>query len=499
MIRLILLIAIVTALRVYYLSLEPFNLFFDEAQYWYWSQSFSWGYFSKPPMVAWLISLTTSICGDGEPCVRLSSPILHGITSVVIYFTAYELYKDKKTAVYSSIAYLTLPAVSVSSALISTDAPLLMFWAFSMFFFVKAIKKDEYKWWILAGISAGFGMMSKYNMLMFLLSAMLYMSISGSNKKYLLSKGFWFACIVAGLIFLPNLMWNFDNSMVSFLHTKENASGSGIALYPEKMLEFIAAQFAVFGPIFFGSLLLIIYKFCKDRRIPEANKLLLCFIFPLLLVIITVSLLSRAHANWAAPVYVPATILVVAWLVKNSREKWIKVSLCIHIFAALLMSNFHFLDKIPNVEFVGGKTKISDGILKIKDPFKRLYGWRELGDGVKVIRESYPEAGILTDSRKIHSEILYYARPDAFNAVKWNPEGDIGDHFDLTTDINKSGTKDFIYITTSDSADYMTDYFQLVERVGNIHISPYDDFTIDYYAYYLQGFKGYDISPLQPQ
>jgi 4-amino-4-deoxy-L-arabinose transferase-like glycosyltransferase len=471
-------------------------MFFDEAQYWYWSQNLSWGYFSKPPMVAWLISLTTSVCGDGESCVRLASPILHSVTSIIIYFTAYELYKDKRTAVYSSIAYLTLPAVSVSSALISTDPPLLMFWALAMFFFVEAIKKDSYKCWILAGISAGLGMMSKYNMLIFLFSAIFYMSMSASNRKYFLSKGFWSACFIAGIIFLPNVMWNFDNGLVSFLHTKENASGSGIALYPENMLEFIAAQFGVFGPIFFASLLIIIYKFYKDRRISDANKLLLCFVLPLFLVIISVSLLSRAHANWAAPIYVPATILVVAWLVKNAHEKWIKASLFIHVFVALLMSNFYLIDKIPNVDFVGGKTAIVEGKLHIKDPFKRLYGWKDLGEGVKVLRKAYPEARILTDSRKIHSEILYYARPEAFHTVKWNPEGKMGDHFDLTTDINKAGTKDFIYITTSDSVDSMADYFESVERVGNIHISPYDDFAIDYYAYYMTGFKGYDISPL---
>ena len=32
-------------------------VFFDEAQYWTWSQSFEWGYFSKPPLLPGLLPL----------------------------------------------------------------------------------------------------------------------------------------------------------------------------------------------------------------------------------------------------------------------------------------------------------------------------------------------------------------------------------------------------------------------------------------------------------
>jgi hypothetical protein len=47
------------------------DLFFDEAQYWAWSEQPAFGYFSKPPLVAWLIRVATEVCGPGEACVRL--------------------------------------------------------------------------------------------------------------------------------------------------------------------------------------------------------------------------------------------------------------------------------------------------------------------------------------------------------------------------------------------------------------------------------------------
>ena len=36
-------------------------LHFDEAQYWDWSQNLDWGYFSKPPLLAFLIRVVTEL------------------------------------------------------------------------------------------------------------------------------------------------------------------------------------------------------------------------------------------------------------------------------------------------------------------------------------------------------------------------------------------------------------------------------------------------------
>ena len=44
-----------TALRLAALFATPLELYPDEAQYWLWSRTLDWGYYSKPPMIAWLI------------------------------------------------------------------------------------------------------------------------------------------------------------------------------------------------------------------------------------------------------------------------------------------------------------------------------------------------------------------------------------------------------------------------------------------------------------
>ena len=82
---------LVTALRLVAVRLSPLQLYADEAQYWVWSQHLAFGYFTKPPLVAWLIRLTT-LMGDAEPLVRLSSPLLHAAAGIFIFLAANRLY-----------------------------------------------------------------------------------------------------------------------------------------------------------------------------------------------------------------------------------------------------------------------------------------------------------------------------------------------------------------------------------------------------------------------
>src|SRR5229473_4571687 len=121
-------VAAITGLRLLWLALQPADLFPDEAQYWVWSQQLALGYYSKPPLVAWLIALTTGLFGDSEFAIRLSAPLLHAGTAVFIYAIGTRLY-DSRVGLWSALAYTSLPGASVSAFIISTDAPLLLFWA----------------------------------------------------------------------------------------------------------------------------------------------------------------------------------------------------------------------------------------------------------------------------------------------------------------------------------------------------------------------------------
>src|SRR5579862_7884994 len=125
-------VAAITAARLIWMSVQSAGLYPDEAQYWFWAQHPAFGYYSKPPLVAWLIWLTTAAFGDSEFAIRLSAPLLHAGAAGIVYAIAVRLY-DRRTGFWAALAYVTLPGVSLSAFIISTDAVLLPCWAAALY------------------------------------------------------------------------------------------------------------------------------------------------------------------------------------------------------------------------------------------------------------------------------------------------------------------------------------------------------------------------------
>jgi len=88
LLRLLVCLGALLALRLVAVYAAKTDLVLDEAQYWTWSRELAFGYFSKPPMIAWLIRGTSEICGNSEACIRSASPVLYTLASVMIYLMA---------------------------------------------------------------------------------------------------------------------------------------------------------------------------------------------------------------------------------------------------------------------------------------------------------------------------------------------------------------------------------------------------------------------------
>ena len=74
--RSLLAIGLAVLLRLAVLIASPLEIGPDEAQYWRWSRTLDFGYYSKPPLIAWVIAASTAVFGEGEWAIRVSAPIL---------------------------------------------------------------------------------------------------------------------------------------------------------------------------------------------------------------------------------------------------------------------------------------------------------------------------------------------------------------------------------------------------------------------------------------
>ena len=463
------LLAVVTLYRVAVLFAADYPLFGDEAQYWSWAQELAFGYYSKPPMVAWAIAGTTALLGDGEAAVRVSAALTYFVSGLFIYLLARRLY-DARVAAWSAAVFITLPAVSLSSGVISTDPFLLMFWAVSLYAVHRAVSEDAFAWWLTGGLAVGLGLLSKYTMVAFAGSLLLYLLLDPEARRQLRRPGFYAALVLAGLLVAPNVLWNAEHGFATLAHTSDNMNLDGPLFRPEKMLEFLGSQFGVFGPILFGALLVLLVRRLRTLWAEPGARYLLAFVLPLLLAILGQSLLSRAHANWAAAVYVPAAILVTVMLLRAGYKALLYGSIALHVVAALLMYHYDGIVRLAGVELTA-KT----------DPlYNRMRGWDRLGEAVGRLVDAHPDLLLLSDDRMLHAELLYYLRGRTFVAVKWNYDGHVGDHYELTTNPADWVGRDFLYISESPQPPRrMAAAFEAWQDLGEIVVSRYGDGATD--------------------
>jgi 4-amino-4-deoxy-L-arabinose transferase-like glycosyltransferase len=461
---------VVTLARLLWLAAGTTDLYPDEAQYWLWSRAPDWGYFSKPPLVAWVIAATTALLGDATLGVRAAAPLFHLGTSLLVYAVARRLY-DPRTACWASVSFLTLPGISVSSLVISTDVPLLFFWAASLYAFLRARDETGWGWWLALGAALGLGLLAKYAMAYWLLCAALFLVAERTERRHL--PRLLVATLVGILIYAPNFAWNAAHRFVSYEHTRANAHLVGSLFHPMQLLEFVVSQAGVFGPILFGALLALVFgRILRDRR----DRLLAWFSLPVLALVTMLSLLSRSNANWAAPAYVGATILVVAWLLRLGRTRLVSASLALHVLIAALL--------------MGGReaaSAIGAPLPEKIDPWGRLRGWSGLGDAVGRLAAQHPGLIIASDDREILAALAYYVRPGPPRLAKWNGDGVIGDHFDLTADMGPLVGRDFLFVTRTEDMSGLAAFFHSATPLATV-TTP----RRRYHIWELKGFRGYD-------
>ncbi len=459
--------------RIYILYTLPYQLYFDEAYYWFWSRNFDFGYYSKPPMVAWIIRLSTSLCSNSEFCIKLPFAFLYFFSSIFIYLAAKEIY-DKKVAFYSSILFFTLPSVFLSSIIAATDGVFLFFWSLSLYFFIKALKKETLFWWIILGVSVGFGLLSKYTMIFFPIGVLFYLFFR--RRDLLFDKRVYLFLLVSFLIFLPNLWWNFQNHFITFLHTKDNANIRGNLFHLNTLFEFLGSQFGVFGVVFFPVLLYLLFgfkKFYKDDR----YFLLFWFIAPLFYLILVLSYISRAHANWSAPVFIAACVLVTWFLFEKKRKKLLYFGIIFNIFLGILVYHFDFVSNVLKIELTAKN-----------DPYKKTRGWREISRKIEKIREKYG-LDLIFDDRMDMSEMGYYLNPRP-KAFFWNPDKKIENYFEMIGDLNLHKGESFLFVTKKNRND-LNRYFKKVELLKIVRYRIHKDYKREYKIYLVENFKGY--------
>ncbi len=358
----------ITLIRIYTLFVSPIELSVDEAQYWHWSQNLDFGYFTKPPFIAWTIGLSTKLFGNEEWAVRLFSPIIHFFISIILWITTQFAFGYKAGRI-AALLWIFTPAASLGSFIISTDTPLLLFWSLALLFIFKTFKNDSYISASFAGTSLGLAFLSKYAALYFIVLLILWWVIYDKGKALSLRK--LLVCLILSFVVAaPNLYWNYSNDFVTASHTISNANLSEIIINYANVIDFLSSQLLVFGPLIFLLYLFIVFNsFFKDKNFSLLGMLSL----PIIALILVQSFLKIANPNWAVTAYISATLMISAYAIIQKHKMLgllTKFGLFINFVLSLL---------ILKITLTGN----FDPIKLKSDPLRKNLGFEVLSNEIK--------------------------------------------------------------------------------------------------------------------
>lgn len=451
LLRLLVCLGALLALRLAAVYAAKTDLVTDEAQYWAWSRELAFGYFSKPPMIAWLIRGISEVCGNSEACVRSASPILYTLTSIIIFFTARALY-DARVGFWSGVIFATLPGVSYSSLLITTDVPLILCWSIMLYAWVMLVRRQSLGYAILLGVAIGFGLLTKQAMLYVFLCVGVHAAVSEDARDALRGGRGILAVAIALALFAPNIVWNAEHGFPTVRHTEANIGWQYPYLHPLQLAEYVGVQFAVFGPILLVVLLRTAWR--EMGQPSDRNKaLLLSFSLPVLGLLVVQALLSRAHGNWSATAYPAASILVTAVMLELNRQTLFKISLALHLAFAVIVATVPAFAKqlrlFEQVQFL-----------------QSVVGWHESADIVraKLAEEQY--GSILVDTRELAGELLYYLRDVPVPLYVWPSGPTPNDHYEMTRPFTAASPEPVLYVSLKRCPDSLAKAFGQLTYLG---------------------------------
>ncbi|MCX5496107.1 glycosyltransferase family 39 protein [Kaistia dalseonensis] len=480
--RLALILGLLTLARLVALAFSATDLQVDEAQYWDWSRQFAFGYYSKPPLIAWVIGLASALFGNSEFAVRLPAPLFHCGSALIIYATGRRLY-GARTGFFAALGFALAPGVALSSGIMSTDVLLLFCWALGLYAFLRLREDAELGFAVLLGVAIGFGLLAKYAMIYFVGCALIAAVFDRPSRAVVLSRRFALAILIGVLMIAPNILWNFANSFVTFSHTGENIEGSGFHFQPLGALGFFASQFGIIGPVIFAGLLIAAWQVWKGRD-RDGDRVVLAFSLPVSLVVTGAGFFTRTNANWGAAAFVGAAVIGTAVLLRMRQERWITIGLALGLFAQVAVSVGGAFAPVLHTPYLS----------RSGDLFKAMIGWHDLADRLRVAAKEAGTKNIITTERPEIAELLYYLRDEGFNLTVWPDDPSPDHHFELTmSTVDHPPQGPALLVADCAMPDHLAPFFSDIKLLGMMRVPTGVNSWRDYILYRLDGLRG----PLQ--
>mgnify|MGYP006098282755 CR=1 FL=1 len=327
------------------------NLPLDVIEALAWGTNLDWGWEKHPPLSVLFPETFYQIFGNLDLAYYLLSQIFIVLSFIFIFKLAKEFLKNEVQALLSVFLLEGIYFYNFTTPEFNVNVCQIPFWTMSVYYCWQSLKDNKIKNWLLLGLFAALGVLSKY-LFVYLLVGMFSFFIFYLKKKKKFNLRYFIPVLVFLLVLTPHLMWLVDNNYKTITYglertSLENNNFLNHILHP---LKFIIVQAVILIP-FFGMLSLIISKFkFKFNYRDEKLIYLICVTFvPILLMLLT-SLIIGANIRtmWMTPFYLFFGLLFIYIFKSRVDPRFLKKFISVFLFIFILSPSIYLYVSLSN-------------------------------------------------------------------------------------------------------------------------------------------------------
>ena len=289
------------------------NLPLDTIEALAWGSNLDWGFNKHPPASAFFVELFYQIFGSNDWAYYLLSQIFVVISFFVVWKFSEEFFNNKT---YSLLSVLLLEGIyfyNFTTPEFNVNVCQLPFWALSVLYAWKGFKSNKTIDWLLFGLFAAVGILSKYLFIYLLIAMDVFLAYVFFKKKFNYKS--FISLIPFLLILLPHLIWLTENDYITITYGLHR-TGTGDQNFLDHLIHpiiFFGKQIGILMP-FFIMCSFAISKF-KSKLSFKDEKLLFLLainIVPILLMFLTSMIMGiKIRTMWMTPLYLFFGVLLV--------------------------------------------------------------------------------------------------------------------------------------------------------------------------------------------
>jgi 4-amino-4-deoxy-L-arabinose transferase-like glycosyltransferase len=305
------------------------NLPLDTIEALAWGSDLDWGYNKHPPASAFFVEIFYQIFGRQDWAYYLLSQIFVIISFFAVFKFAEEFFENK---VYCLLSVLLLEGIyfyNFTTPEFNVNVCLMPFWALTVLYLWKGFKDNKIIDWLLVGLFAGFGFLSKYLFIYLGLAMDIFLIYMIYKKKI------DFKCLVSLIPFLivllPHLIWLSKNDYITITYGLHR-TGTGEQNLLDHIIHpmiFLGKQIGILIPFFL--MVVFLNRKLKNKFNFKDDKLLFLIainIIPIALVFLTSMIMGvKIRTMWVTPFYLFFGVLIVYIFQSQINFKKLKIFL----------------------------------------------------------------------------------------------------------------------------------------------------------------------------